>query len=300
MLHLIRRNVVTGMTILTSLLITVGCAGGQQNPVSSPAPFSPDSIQEPKRLGYIQHIQPESAAAAKARHARVAQRRAGVPLMVHRGASKLAPENTLEAYARAMDNGADGCEVDFHRTKDGVICFMHDDTINNTMNGSGKISDMNYYDLLEFKYKNSPGENTCIPSLAAFIELVRQRAMLLHLDIKQGGLQEDLEKAFDEADIWDHIVNINPYNSDNLMANPKVKLVNYKGWIEEGGNVEDPNVLKSFLNRTGDLVFCKEDPSKYAKLLNKKAEGEVALPASIWAYWTPEGVVKESEGRVRG
>lgn len=289
---------------LTGILFSSGRAqtGDAKNEPGSSveqAPFSPDSIQGPKRLGYIQTIQPESPKAAKARHQRVAERRKGVPLMVHRGASKLATENTLEAYAKAMDNGADGCEVDFHRTADGVICFMHDDSTGRTMNESGKISEMSYYDLLKFKYKDSPSDNTRIPTLAAFIELVRQRAMLLHLDIKAGGLQEDLIKAFDEADIWDHIVNINAYNSDKIMANPKANVLEYKGWIEEGGNIEEPNVLKNFLNRNGGLVFCKYDPTKYAKLMGKKIEGEVALPANIWAYWTPEGVVKESEGRVK-
>ena len=51
----------------------------------------------------------------------------GTVVMVHRGAAAFAPENTLEAYAAALDYGADGCEVDLRRTADGVLVLFHDD-----------------------------------------------------------------------------------------------------------------------------------------------------------------------------
>ena len=56
-------------------------------------------------------VPPEPAVARLARHERVAARRAGTLVICHRGASAFAPENTLEAYAAAMDYGADGCEA---------------------------------------------------------------------------------------------------------------------------------------------------------------------------------------------
>lgn len=57
--------------------------------------------------GYIRDLPPESTEARAARHAEVARRFTGTPVLVHRGASKIAPENTLEAYAAA---GAAGDE----------------------------------------------------------------------------------------------------------------------------------------------------------------------------------------------
>jgi glycerophosphoryl diester phosphodiesterase len=79
--------------------------------------------------GGIRHIPLETAAARELRHAKVAERRAGTILIAHRGASILATENTLEAYAAAMDYGADGCEVDVRRTADGILVLFHDDTL---------------------------------------------------------------------------------------------------------------------------------------------------------------------------
>lgn len=66
--------------------------------------------------GYILSPHPEAASARAARHQQIADRRQGPIMIVDRGASAFAPENTLEAYAAAMDYGADGCEIDIRRT----------------------------------------------------------------------------------------------------------------------------------------------------------------------------------------
>jgi hypothetical protein len=56
----------------------------------------------PPLKGYITELPPESASERAARHQKVAERRAGTIVIVHRGASAFAPENTLEAYAAAI------------------------------------------------------------------------------------------------------------------------------------------------------------------------------------------------------
>src|ERR1051325_4931864 len=101
--------------------------------------------------GYLRDLPPESASARVARHAKVAERRAGVILIAHRGASTLALENTLEAYAAAMDYGADGCEVDIRRTVDGVLVMFHDDMLDHLTDGFGKIEEHSYAELLQLR-----------------------------------------------------------------------------------------------------------------------------------------------------
>src|SRR5678815_3126144 len=78
---------------------------------------------------FVRQLSKESEQKRAERHARIAQRRAGPIVIVHRGASATAPENTIEAYAAAMDLGADGCEVDLRLTHDGVIVMFHDDML---------------------------------------------------------------------------------------------------------------------------------------------------------------------------
>ena len=55
----------------------------------------------------------------------------------HRGASAYAPENTLEAFLLAAEQGADGVELDVQLTKDDEIVIMHDETIDRTTSGTG-------------------------------------------------------------------------------------------------------------------------------------------------------------------
>ena len=115
----------------------------------------------------------ESDAERTARHLRVAERRAGTIIIVHRGASAFAPENSLAAYAAAMDYGADGCEVDLRRTRDAVLVLFHDETLEHLTCGFGAVSQLTYREL---------------QALHSQRHLARQRAMLLHLDREIAAL----------------------------------------------------------------------------------------------------------------
>ncbi|MBI5864789.1 MAG: glycerophosphodiester phosphodiesterase family protein, partial [Planctomycetes bacterium] len=146
-------------------------------------------------LGYINEIPPESAVARAQRHSLVAVRRAGLPIIVHRGVSKIAPENTLEAYAAAMDCGADGIEIDIRRSRDGVLYLFHDDDLERLTSATGPVSRLSYYELLRVTPKDVHGpatRETRPPTLAAVLALARDRAALLHLDIKEPGIQDDI------------------------------------------------------------------------------------------------------------
>ena len=50
----------------------------------------------------------------------------GMLVLAHRGANRLEPENTVPAMQEAIDRGADGVELDVHRTTDGVLVVRHD------------------------------------------------------------------------------------------------------------------------------------------------------------------------------
>lgn len=247
---------------------------------------------EPKKvLGYINEIPKESPVARVARHRKVAERREGTPIMVHRGATRFAPENTLEAFAAAMDNGADGVEIDIRRSKDGMLYLMHDGTLDRTTTCAGKASERTYYEIASCRVKGA-GKKTRVPTLAALLVLARQRAMLLHLDVKEAGLQDDLIKMFGEADVWDHIVEVNAGNAERIRGHKKVRLLAYKGWFPE--NATDPNseAIKNFLASPGDMVFLKYDPSDVARALGRKPVELVPLPEGIRQLWSPTGPVE--------
>ena len=63
-------------------------------------------------------------------------------IYAHRGASALAPENTLAAFLLAQRLGADGIELDVMLTADNQLIVIHDDTVDRTTNGHGKVAEM--------------------------------------------------------------------------------------------------------------------------------------------------------------
>lgn len=64
-------------------------------------------------------------------------------LVAHRGSSRLAPENTLAAFRSAVDDwDADMLELDVRLTADGHVVVIHDETVDRTTNGSGRVADL--------------------------------------------------------------------------------------------------------------------------------------------------------------
>lgn len=60
----------------------------------------------------------------------------------HRGAMARAPMNSMAAFKLAGEQGADGIELDVHLSRDGQLVVIHDDTVDATTDGQGKVADM--------------------------------------------------------------------------------------------------------------------------------------------------------------
>ena len=69
--------------------------------------------------------------------------------IVHRGGD---PENTLAAIHRSKAVNAVGVEIDIMLTRDGHCVLLHDDTVDRTSNGSGKVQDMTLEELKQLKF----------------------------------------------------------------------------------------------------------------------------------------------------
>src|SRR5918997_87222 len=113
--------------------------------------------------------------------------------LAHRGASGLAPENTLEAFRLAVEAGAGGLELDVHLTRDGHVVVIHDPTLDRTTNTSGAVAGMTWEKVREADagYNFSPdggathpyrGLGLRIPTLA---EVLRGfPGVVLNIDLK--------------------------------------------------------------------------------------------------------------------
>src|SRR3970040_2158507 len=112
-----------------------------------------------------------------------------IPLILgHRGASAYAPENTLAAFRRALELGADGFELDVTLSADGVPVVIHDDTVDRTTDGSGPVANLTLAQLKQlpagFRARfgtEFAGER--IPTLEEVVARLGQRA-LLHVEFE--------------------------------------------------------------------------------------------------------------------
>ena len=107
----------------------------------------------------------------------------------HRGASGDYPENTLLAFQKAMEIGADEIELDLRMTGDGQLVVMHDATVDRTTDGTGAIAGLT---LAEIKRLDAGGvfgdrfRGERVPSWVETLELVSGRSRL-NVHLKEGG-----------------------------------------------------------------------------------------------------------------
>ncbi len=129
------------------------------------------------------------------------------PLILgHRGASADAPENTLAAFALALEQNADGIELDVHLSADGVPVVIHDDTVDRTTDGEGRVADLS---LAELRRLTIPGGHT-IPTLDEVFETFGRRTLynveLKGLRIDDGGLSAAVANAIEGHQVGERVL----------------------------------------------------------------------------------------------
>lgn len=130
------------------------------------------------------------------------------PLIIaHRGASAVAPENTLAAFQRAIDDGADGLEFDVRLAKDGVPVVIHDAHLRRLANKNVRVTNLTSEELENFdvgswfnlKYPKKAVQKfsqETVPTLSKFLDFLGDYQGLLYLELKcKGGEIPALVKA---------------------------------------------------------------------------------------------------------
>ena len=124
-------------------------------------------------------------------------------VLAHRGSRLRAPENTLEAFALALDEGADGIEFDVRRSADGVPIVLHDPTLDRTTSGRGPVASATLDALRRLDagaWFGASHRGARIPTLAEVLDLCRDRAALnLELKIDAGRGRTARRRARTEA-----------------------------------------------------------------------------------------------------
>jgi glycerophosphoryl diester phosphodiesterase len=95
-------------------------------------------------------------------------------VMAHRGNRVACPENTLAAFRRALDDGADILETDLRLSSEGVFVCIHDAKVDRTTNGTGAVSKMTLREIKTLSAANGRSEFEAerIPTLAELTEIL--------------------------------------------------------------------------------------------------------------------------------
>lgn len=73
-----------------------------------------------------------------------------VQVIAHQGGEEVRPSNTMAAFNHAAEMGVDVLEMDVHSTADGVLVLIHDDTVDRTTDGTGKVNELTFAEIQQF------------------------------------------------------------------------------------------------------------------------------------------------------
>ncbi|MFP6763403.1 MAG: serine hydrolase, partial [Planctomycetaceae bacterium] len=131
--------------------------------------------------------------------------------IAHRGLFKHAPENTLAAFRSCLAVRA-GFEVDVQRAQDGPLVCIHDETVDRTTDGRGRVSELSLKQLRQLDaggWFGADFRNERIPTFAEVAQLIRTNghtSTLIAIDLKASGIEADLVAAASRAGILDQLL----------------------------------------------------------------------------------------------
>ena len=131
-----------------------------------------------------------------------------VKIAHHRGASRYAPENTLEALKKAVALGADFIEFDVRTTRDGAFVLLHDGTLDRTTSGKGAVRDHTLAEISELNAGTWFGRSFAkakVPTLDAFLAAAAPTGISLYVDAKDIA-PEALVQALERHGLIDRAV----------------------------------------------------------------------------------------------
>ena len=145
----------------------------------------------------------------------------------HRGYSGKYPENTMLAFKEAAKTGCDGIELDVQLTKDGKVVVIHDEAVDRTTDGSGKVKDFTYQELARLNAANlyEGKYGFCgIPLFEDYCKWAAGQELVTNIELKTGvyyyeGLEEKTLELVRRYGLEEKVF----YSSFNHLSLLKVK-----------------------------------------------------------------------------
>ena len=133
-------------------------------------------------------------------------------IIAHRGFSDIAPENTLIAFQKAIESGADYFELDVHKTKDNVLVVIHDYSIDRTCsnNKKGKIAELNFAELQNVRvgYSEKFGDKyktEKVPTLKESLQLAKGKIKVC-IELKVVNIETQVVNLLSELEMVSDVI----------------------------------------------------------------------------------------------
>lgn len=212
----------------------------------------------------------------------------------HRGFNKEAPENTISAYRLSKQKGFMFVECDVSFTIDGVPVLLHDDTVNRTSNGKGKISEMTFKDVHRLDFGSWFSEayvGEKIPTFEEFISFCRNAGLYPYIELKEGLTRERADMLMTLVKRYGMYGKVTwiSFFAESLAfireLDPKARL----GYLTERFSEKDVLIAVD-LKTDENEVFID---SKYTLVNSKRVKMcmDAGIPIEVWTIDTEKEIV---------
>lgn len=218
--------------------------------------------------------------------------------IAHRGFSSQAPENTSAAFDLAIENEFYYIETDVQLTADNIPVIIHDDTVDRTSNGKGKVSEKTLSDIKKLDFGSWFSPKFKGQKILTLSELLKNYNNKIHLVLELKSQQSELCKqiaALIENESWDEIagnpmaqipgLTIISFHLEQILRSIELMPVVRHGWLV--GELTDTDIdIASKLGIQGIFPNAKlvsEHSISYAK--------EKGLFVAVWGIQNAEEVV---------
>ncbi|SNY26012.1 glycerophosphodiester phosphodiesterase family protein [Paractinoplanes atraurantiacus] len=199
----------------------------------------------------------------------------GAPVMIaaHRGYWRGAPENSIGAITQAVAHGAQVVEIDVQRTSDGELVLMHDDTVNRTTDGTGRVADLTLAQIKALHLREGLGgaqaavTGDTVPTLHEAMQAVRR-----------GGTLVNLDKAWAFRDqIYDLLTELGQLGQGLFKSSAPIAEVT--AFLDK-----DPRILYSHVVDDGNAAdigaFTGRTPQAYELIFDRLTDPQIQ-PAAV-------------------
>lgn len=205
----------------------------------------------------------------------------------HRGDWRNAPENSIQALENCIEMGVDIVETDVQLTKDSVLVIMHDETIDRTTTGSGKISDYTCAELQKFYLKAGQGHKTRerIPTFEEFM-LAAKGKILINVDKGWNCLDKVVVVLKKTGTMKQALIKgKNPYHEIRREYGSLIDSIQYIPMVSEK-TPDLANYVDNFLNNTRpaafEVIFSTNDSPVITQLHKIERQGGRIWINSLW------------------